>query len=179
MIDALAILIDQGCIDPTKYIEMECGIQHRCKDELFSSLMRSLNASQTSLYGCLSYLCSFTIKMHSYLYSSALRCSEIYKKCKKYKKKAKGTRLFTGPGCYGSAYREHNRWESLWVIALVALGNAKREGHRAGPKHAHLCSVFRFRGRLSCVCADTGIFTLAKQGSCIDLCDCDEFGIVI
>ena len=30
-----------------------------------------------------------------------------------------------------------------------------------------------------CVCADTGIFTLAKQGSCIDLCDCDEFGIVI
>lgn len=141
--------------------------------------MRSLNASQTSLYGCLSYLCSFTIKMHSYLYSSALRCSEIYKKCKKYKKKAKGTRLFTGPGCYGSAYREHNRWESLWVIALVALGNAKREGHRAGPKHAHLCSVFRFRGRLSCVCADTGIFTLAKQGSCIDLCDCDEFGIVI
>jgi len=30
-----------------------------------------------------------------------------------------------------------------------------------------------------CVCADTGIFALAKQGSCIDLCDCDEFGIVI
>lgn len=28
-------------------------------------------------------------------------------------------------------------------------------------------------------CADTGIFALAKQGSCIDLCDCDEFGIVI
>lgn len=43
----------------------------------------------------------------------------------------------------------------------------------------HLCSASRFRGGLSCVRADTGIFTLAKQGSCIDLCDCDEFGIVI
>lgn len=55
----------------------------------------------------------------------------------------------------------------------------KREGHplRTGP--AYLCSVFRFRSGLSCVCTDTGIFTLAKQGSCIDLCDCDEFGIVI
>lgn len=63
MIDALAILIDQCCIDPTKYIEMECGIQHRCKDELFSSLMRSLNASQTSLCPRLSYLCSFTMKL--------------------------------------------------------------------------------------------------------------------
>lgn len=30
-----------------------------------------------------------------------------------------------------------------------------------------------------CVRADTGIFALAKQGSCIDSCDCDEFGIVI
>lgn len=67
----------------------------------------------------------------------------------------------------------------MWVFALVALGVAKREGHTFPPKQAYLCSVFPFRSGLSCVCADTGIFTLAKQGSCIDLCACDEFGIVI
>lgn len=86
MIDALAILIDPGRIDPTKYIEMECGIQHRCKDELFSSLMRSLNASQSSLCAPLSHSCSFTMKLPVYLYSSvcvrALRCSERHSKVK-------------------------------------------------------------------------------------------------
>lgn len=70
MIDALAILIDQGCIDPTKYIEMECGIQHRCKDELFSSLIRSLNASQTSLFPVsLFYTCSFAKKLFVFIIS--------------------------------------------------------------------------------------------------------------
>lgn len=79
MIDALAILIDQGGIDPTKYIEMECGIQHRCKDELFSSLTRSLNASPnlTSLRASSSYMGTFKNEAEYLLMKSV----EMLRKC--------------------------------------------------------------------------------------------------
>ncbi len=93
-------------------------------------------------------------------------------------------KLFTGPGCCGSAWEEHNRWESLWVFALVEMLSVK-DTQPPPPQSRPISALFFVSGVdchvCVCVCvrADTGIFTLAKQGSCIDLCDCDEFGIVI
>lgn len=108
MIDALAILIDQARIDPTKYIEMECGIQHRCKDELFSSLMRSLNASQTSAR------CNFA--MVCYLHSGTVEVSE------------------ERSGCRGWSHA----WEPpVGLCTGCVMEDVKREGHAFTPPPPH------------------------------------------
>lgn len=150
MIDALAILIDQGCIDPTKYIEMECGIQHRCKDELFSSLMRSLNASQTSLCPSLSNLCSFT-SFTAYLFIPTVTQSAP---------ETMYIRLVQGFDVTGL---HKNNTKPVGLFALVAWGYVKREGHPhthpPTPKWTYLCSVFPSRGGLSCVCVQTLAFS--------------------
>lgn len=89
--------------------------------------------------------------------------------------------VYRGGGEGGCVAARHTT-QSLWVFALDAWGDVKREGHTPPilSKRSFLCFSFqgcvRARAR---ACADTGIFALAKQGSRIDLCDCDEFGIVI
>lgn len=83
----------------------------------------------------------------------------------------------TGPGCYESTCEDHNT--KPVGLCPRCVGEMLSVKDTRPPPPNGPCSVFPSRGGLSCVCADTGIFTLAKQGSCIDLCDCDEFGIVI
>lgn len=78
-----------------------------------------------------------------------------------------------------AAVQQHNGQKGGHVCALVLLGDVKREGQTFPPNK--LC--FSFQGWIVvcvcvCVCRHWH-FTLAKQGGCIDLCDCDEFGIVI